>query len=182
MVWDMKFDPRRHEIGLAGIPCIVLALVMLPGCGSGNSKVTMAPPSTHELSVAQEDSMMAILKEVAMASPPGDESLQLLPPTGIRWSDNSMAMDKAAGENSLAVLRMEEVDEDHEVYTLISIEGWIANVKVTRLHEAPWVWADARVGPYPDEPGSMSRAAKVQASFMNWIAKYGRMKRVPPIN
>ena len=86
--------------------------------------------------------MMAILREAAMATPPGEEPVQLLPPTGIRWSDNSMAMDKAAGENSLAVLRMEEVDEDHEVYTLISIEGWIANVKVTRLHEAPWVWAD----------------------------------------
>ena len=51
--------------------------------------------------------MMAILKEVAMASPPGDEPLQLLPPSGIRWSDNSMAMDKAAEESNLAVLGME---------------------------------------------------------------------------
>ena len=93
-----------------------------------------------------------------------------------------MAMDKAAEENNLAVLRLESVDDDQEVYTLISLEGWVTSVKVMRLQEAPWVWADARVGPYPDEPGSMSRAAKVQASFMKWIANYGRMKRVPPIN
>ena len=80
------------------------------------------------------------------------------------------------------LLGMEGVDEDHEVYTLISLEGWVASVKVTRLQEAPWVWADARVGPYPDEPDSMSQAAKVQASFMKWMSNYGRMKRIPPIN
>ncbi len=182
MVWGMKFDLRNAKNGLAGMFCLIPAFAMLPGCGSSHSNVTMASPSTHELSAAQEDSMMAILKEVAMATPPGDEPLQLLPPGGIRWSDNSMAMDKAAEESNLAVLGMEEVDEDHEVYTLISLEGWVASVKVTRLQEAPWVWADARVGPYPDEPDSMSQAAKVQASFMKWMSNYGRMKRIPPIN
>ena len=125
---------------------------------------------------------MAILREAAMATPPGEEPPQLLPPTGIRWSDNAMAMDKVAEAHDMAVLRMDVMDEDHEMYTLISLEGSVATVDVRRLQDAPWTWATARVGPFPDESESLAEAASLQSSFMEWIASYGRMKRVPPLD
>ena len=125
--------------------------------------------------------MTAVLVSVAESSPPSDQPLHLLPAHGIRWGDIRRAMDKAAESNQLAVLNETKIDDDHVKFTLISLEGWPAQLTVARLAEAPWVSSESRVGPYPDDPSMQQRAITLNASFLEWMSTFGRMRRVPAI-
>lgn len=185
MVWTMKsLHPRsRIRIGRAWNVVFVsvgifLAAMLPAGCGGGK-QVRLAPPSSHALDSEQESRMTAILVEVADASPSSSAHLDLLPAHGIRWTDVPRAMDKAAEESNMAVLRSRTVDKDHVLIQLVSIQGWPAVVRVQRLPDAPWIAAEALVGPWPEEPALQRRASTLQSSFLDWMHRFGKMKRVP---
>lgn len=173
----MHGQKMRFSAALA----LILTMSIAQGCISKGSKDRMAPPSVHTLSAAQEHEMTAVLVSVAESSPPSDQPLHLLPEHGIRWGDIRRAMDKAAESNHLAVLNERKIDDDHVKFTLISLEGWPAQLTVTRLAKAPWVSAESRVGPYPDDRSMQQRAITLNASFLEWMSTFGRMRRVPTL-
>tara|TARA_B100001059_G_scaffold223800_1_gene249191 strand:- start:976 stop:1554 length:579 start_codon:yes stop_codon:yes gene_type:complete len=186
MVWTMSTSivmPKKGSCGREIVVSIVISVVpclaVLSGC-SGNSHVEMEPPSSHRLSVEQERSMTAVLVEAAEGTPSSGRQMQLLPENGIRWSDAPLAMDKAADELKMAVLSRTTVDGDTMDFRLTSVQGWPAKVTVRRLDAEPWVSAIAIVGPWPESNGRDERAGRLESSFMQWMRKFGAMKRVEP--
>jgi hypothetical protein len=141
----------------------------------------MAPPSAVTLSPEQERAMTAALVSASVGAPPPTRPMELLPADGVRWSDLRRAMDKAAIDSELAVVSETEIDPDTREFTLVSVEGWPAVVRVDRLDVAPWIEATAKMGPSPELRGMRARAAQLQASFMKWMVAFGRMPRVPSI-
>ena len=125
--------------------------------------------------------MMAALSSAAIDAPPSPHALELYPAHGIRWADLRRAMDKAAIDERLAVVGEDVVDSDNQVFTLVSVEGWPAVVRVSRLGSSPWVKAVAEMGPSPELAAMRTRASKLEASFMKWMVAFGRMPRVPSV-
>ena len=125
--------------------------------------------------------MTAALVSAAVDAPPPTRPLELVPADGFRWSDLRRAMDKAAIDSNLAVVRQDVIDPDTQRFTLVSVEGWPAVAVVKRIDAAPWIDATVEMGPSPETRGMRSRAAKLKQSFMKWMAAFGRMQRVPSI-
>ena len=125
--------------------------------------------------------MTAALASATIDAPPPSRPLELYPENGIRWADLRRAMDKAAIDERLAVVGQDVVDSDNQVFTLVSVEGWPAVVRVTRLGSSPWVKAVAEMGPSPELPAMRAQAAKLEGSFLKWMAAFGRMPRVPSV-
>ena len=177
-VWKTPLQGVENTVSI--VLGLVLSASMVQGCSPAPS-VKMAPPSNHELSAQAESTMSGVLVEAANATPRTGPPLQLLPEHGIRWSDVPRAMDKAATAMNMAVVRREEVGDNRELYELTSVPGWPSAVSVRRLDTPPWIDADASVGPWPSLPAAQARAEKLRASFLEWMTRFGAMKRVPPI-
>ena len=180
MVCGMGIERQSLKNASGAIWSMVLLAVWAHGCGAPPSSESMAPPSAVPLSPEQERAMTAALVMASVGAPPSSQ-LELVPPNGIRWSDLRRAMDKAAIDSDLAVVSEVEVDPDTRQFTLVSVEGWPAVVRVSRLDAAPWVEASAKMGPSPELRGMRVRAAELEASFMKWMVAFGRMPRVPSI-
>jgi hypothetical protein len=187
MVWGMamiipvlKTAPQGVKKTGSILIGLILGASMVQGCSSGSS-VKMAPPSNHELSSQAESRMSGVLVEAANATPRTGPPVQLLPEHGIRWSDVPRAMAKAATVMNMAVVRREQFGDNRELYELTSVPGWPSAVSVRRLDAPPWIDAEASVGPWPSQPAAQTRAEELRSSFLEWMTKFGAMKRVPPI-
>lgn len=181
MVWAMGTAFTRLKNASGAFWGVVLLAGLAQGCSAPPASEPMAPPSLVTLSESQEHDMTAALVSASQGSPPPSQPLDLYPTNGIRWSDLRRAMDKAATDTELAVVRDEVIDQDHQLFTLVSVQGWPAVVHVTRLDASPWIEATVQMGPSPTMPGMRQRASRLQASFLKWMNTFGGMPRVPSI-
>jgi hypothetical protein len=121
---------------------------------------------------------------MAAAVPPAHgPPLQLLPTSGVRWSDLRRAMGTIAmpprpsGGETLTAVVASDIGDDRAWFELLTSDGWPAVVRATRCGDG--IQLEAWMGPYPTAPEAVDAARSLQAAAAESLRQWGRKPELP---
>lgn len=138
-----------------------------------------AAASNMELNAVQARQVRRVMLDSAMGIVDTGPPIELLPPSGIRWSDLPAAVSQAGKHPTvmLAVSGTSAGGPDTMTFDLLSPEGFPGIMHATRRPEG--VVLRVSMGPYPDEPWAQARASRLVEHTLASLHQLGKVPRVP---